>query len=157
MTVRRHFLLALLISPLLGIFVTKCCTVTTYVREDVHSAIVGVKSDVELIALDLKVAFSTNVNFLSPSDFNTIVSNSIQLINGGALVSTSPFQDPWGNPYAVEFCGYTFPKGIKVIPRKKDGEGALAVWSFGPNGANESGDGDDILVEVHVALDSVTQ
>ena len=156
MTVRRLFLLALLISTLLGIFVKKCCTVTTYVREDVHSSIVGVKSDVELIALDLKVAFSTNVNFLSPSDFNTIVSNSIQLIKGGALVSTSPFQDPWGNPYAVEFRGHTFPEDIKAIPTKM-GKGTVVVWSFGPNGVNDFGDGDDIIGEAHISSDSVTQ
>lgn len=145
MIVRRPFIFALLVSLILGMVGRNCCTVTSCIKQDLHSVIVGVKSDVELVALDLAVSFSTNVNFLSQCDFNSIVSNSILLINGGPLVPTSPFLDPWGNPYAIAFRGYTFPGGVTDIPEEMT-DVDVATWSFGPNGMNESGRGDDILV-----------
>ncbi len=41
--------------------------------------------------------------------------------------------DPWGNPY-----NYGFPS------RKLPGGSLPAIWSNGPNGKNEQGEGDDI-------------
>jgi hypothetical protein len=39
--------------------------------------------------------------------------------------------DPWGNPY-----NYEFPSQARA--------GSYAIWSNGPNGENEEGEGDDI-------------
>lgn len=52
----------------------------------------------------------------------------------GAYQHASLPVDPWGNSYM--FAMETHPKKNKLLPK---------LWSAGPNGIDESGDGDDIL------------
>jgi hypothetical protein len=53
---------------------------------------------------------------------------------GGAYQHDSLPMDPWGNGY--RFAMETHPKKGKLLPK---------LWSLGPNGMDESGEGDDIL------------
>lgn len=52
--------------------------------------------------------------------------------------------DPWGRPYNVDmlsrFADDEIKEGLKDYTI-----GGMVVWSSGPNGINEYGDGDDIL------------
>ena len=53
---------------------------------------------------------------------------------GGAYPHEALPSDPWGNAY--RFAMETHPKRNKLLPK---------LWSVGPNGVDENGEGDDIL------------
>lgn len=48
--------------------------------------------------------------------------------------------DPWGNPYHISIAD---KNGVNVVGKHMV-TSPVAVWSFGVNGVNEYGDGDDI-------------
>jgi hypothetical protein len=54
--------------------------------------------------------------------------------------TTGALLDPWGHPYHVYFS--TNGENIIVVGRATVKE-PIAIWSDGPNGVNEYGDGDD--------------
>ncbi len=59
------------------------------------------------------------------------IENSIRYLDWD---KSNSFTDPWGNPY---FIAWSLDK--------KDHLASLLVWSFGPDGTNEFGHGDDIF------------
>lgn len=54
-------------------------------------------------------------------------------------VSKPGFLDPWGHPYHI-----ILNRGGKVMVGGKTITNEIAIWSDGPNGKNEFGQGDDI-------------
>ena len=63
----------------------------------------------------------------------------IKLINGHNLLT-----DPWGRPYNVEMLRSFHDADIRT-GLKGHTVGGIVMWSSGPNGINEHGEGDDIF------------
>lgn len=52
--------------------------------------------------------------------------------------------DPWGSPFNIDYLT-RFPSGAIRDALLECSPGGIAMWSSGPNGINEYGEGDDIL------------
>ncbi|HKS15883.1 MAG TPA: hypothetical protein VJU16_01070 [Planctomycetota bacterium] len=63
----------------------------------------------------------------------------------GLLLSTGPIEDPWGQEFV--FVNYEYPhSGRGMFGRGSRCGGWIDLYSIGPNGIDEQGDGDDVRV-----------
>jgi len=76
--------------------------------------------------------------------FNFMLSNPQEISNNSLQVTNPPIQDAWGRPLNLIWREATLSAGVSDVLAKK--RLVVLVWSSGPNGTNELGRGDDIVV-----------